>query len=145
MELLAKHPKLFARMSIYFATFIRFLLNILLIIVIGALVVGVYKAGHDLVQSLHKPLEDVLQEMLLNVVFIVALLEITITILGYLKDGKVHVRYIVDTMLIIMMNEVVSLWFKKPTFEEMAGVSLIIATLAFVRVTTIRFDTKDDS
>jgi uncharacterized membrane protein (DUF373 family) len=145
MELQAKHPKLFERLSVYFSTFIRLLLNILLIVVIGALVVGVFKAGIDLVQSIHKPLDTLLQQMLLDVVFIVALLEITITILGYLKDGKVHVRYIVDTILIIMLNEVVSLWFKKPSLEEMAGVAIIILTLAIVRVTTIRFDTKDDS
>jgi uncharacterized membrane protein (DUF373 family) len=145
MELLSKYPKLFARLSVYYSTFIRFLLNVLLIIIIGALVVGVFKAGHDLVTSLNKPLEAILQQMLLDVVFIVALVEITITILGYLKDGKVHVRYIVDTILIIMLNEVVSIWFKKPTLAEAGSLAIIIATLALIRISTILYDPKDAS
>lgn len=145
MELLAKNPKLFARLSIYFATVIRFSLNILLVIIIAALLVGVWKSGYDLFHSLSKPLDEILQKMLLDVVFIVALVEITITILGYLKDGKVHVRYIVDTIMIIMLNEIVGLWFKKPTLAEAGGIAIIIATLALVRISTILYDPKDAS
>jgi len=145
MELLAKNPKLFSKLSVYFSTFIRFLLNILMIIIIGALITGVIKAGIDLATSLHQPLEVLLQQILLDIVFIVALLEITLTILGYLKDGKVHVRYIVDTILIIMLNEIVTIWFKKPELDQMIGIAVIILALAFVRVTTIRFDAKDAS
>ena len=134
MKLIVKYPKLFERITIYFATIIRGLLNILLIITILALAVGVFKAGYDLFTSLHKSLEVILQQILLDVVFIIALVEITITILGYLKDGSVHVRYIVDTILIIMLNEVVSIWFKHPSFSDMAGLALMIGTLAAVRI-----------
>jgi uncharacterized membrane protein (DUF373 family) len=83
--------------------------------------------------------------MLLDIVFIVALVEIGITILGYLKDGSVHVRYIVDTILIIMLNEIVSLWFKKPDISQAAGIAIIIATLALVRVSVIRYAPIDPS
>ena len=71
--------------------------------------------------------------------FSVALVEIAMTILGYLKDGSVHVRYIVDTILIIMLNEVVSAWFHNASFERMGSLALIIATLAAVRVVALRF------
>jgi uncharacterized membrane protein (DUF373 family) len=143
MELETKNPKVFERLSIYMATGIRVLLNILLIVIIIALAIGVYKSGHDLITSLNKPLETLLQQMLLDVVFIVALVEISITILGYLKDGKVHVRYIVDTILIIMLNEIVSLWFTKPSLSIAGGLALIVATLALVRITTVKFAPTD--
>jgi len=139
MKLITKYPKLFTSITIYFSTFIRFLLNILIVVICAALVIGVFKSGYDLVTSLHKPLESLLQQMLLDIVFIVALVEITITILGYLKDGSVHVRYIVDTILIIMLNEIVSLWFKKPTLSQAGGIALIIATLALVRISVVKF------
>jgi uncharacterized membrane protein (DUF373 family) len=145
MELKAKYPKIFERISLYFSTVIRFLLNILLMVIVCALAVGVYKAGHDLFTSLHKPLDVLLQQMLLDIVFIVALVEIGITILGYLKDGSVHVRYIVDTILIIMLNEIVSLWFKKPDISQAGGIAIIIATLALVRVSVIRYAPIDPS
>jgi uncharacterized membrane protein (DUF373 family) len=139
MKLVAKYPKFFARLSVYFSTLIRVLLNILLIVITIALAVGVYKSGADLITSLHKPLEVLLQKMLLDTVFIVALVEIAITILGYLKDGSVHVRYIVDTILIIMLNEIVGFWFKDPSLEKAASISLIIAVLALVRITTVKY------
>jgi uncharacterized membrane protein (DUF373 family) len=143
MKLLTKYPKLFASISIYFSTLIRFLLNILIIVICVALVVGVFKSGYDLFTSLHEPLESLLQQMLLDIVFIVALVEITIVILGYLKDGSVHVRYIVDTILIIMLNEIVSLWFKKPTLSQAGSIALIIGTLALVRISVVKFAPTD--
>lgn len=139
MELRVKYQKLFDRIAVFFSTAIRFMLNALVLVVSCALIAGVFKSGYDLFTSLHRPLEEILQRVLLDIVFIVALVEISITILGYLKDGYVQVRYIVDTILIIMLNEVVSLWFRHPDLKDTIGISVIIATLALVRVVTIRY------
>jgi uncharacterized membrane protein (DUF373 family) len=139
MELRVKYQRLFDGLTVFFGTAIRIMLNALVIIISCALIIGVIKSGLDLFHSLNQPSEVILQKMLIDVVFIVALVEITTTILGYLKDGFVQVRYIVDTILIIMLNEVVSLWFKHPSLQEMIGLSIIIATLAAVRITTVRF------
>lgn len=139
MKLLPKYSQFFLQVTVLFSTFIRFVLNILLILLCVALIVGVYKSGLDLYQSLDKPLESILQKMLLDTVFIVALVEIAITVLGYLKDGQVHVRYIVDTILIIMLNEIVTLWFKHPKLEDMIGISIIVLSLALIRISVTRF------
>jgi len=139
MELRVRYQKFFDGIAVFFGTAIRIMLNFLVIIISVALIVGVIKSGYDLFTSLHLPLEKLLQKMLLDVVFIIALVEITITILGYLKDGAVHVRYIVDTVLIIMLNEIVSLWFRHADLQEAIGISIIIATLAFVRISTTRW------
>lgn len=143
MKLVVKHEQLFERLTVFYATAIRLLLNVLLIIVILALAVGIVKSGVDLWHSLRQPLDVILQDVLLDVVFIVALVEITLTILGYLKDGHVHVRYIIDTVLIIMLNEVVNMWFKHSSLSNAIGLSVIIATLAAVRVSAVRFSPKD--
>lgn len=142
MELHTKYPKLFERITVWFSTAIRFMLNALVIIISLALIVGVVKTGVDLYASLHRPLEYILQHLLLDVVFIIALVEITITILGYLKDGHVQVRYIVDTILIIMLNEIITIWFKGANLQQAIGLAVIILALAAVRITTIRFDSE---
>lgn len=139
MKLIVRYPELFERLSIYFSTCIRFLLNVLLVIIVAALAVGVFKAGYDLVTSINKPLEAILQQILLDAVFIVALVEITLTILGYLKDGRVEVRYIMDTILIIMLNEVITIWFKGASLDEAIGLSLMLATLGALRITAIKY------
>lgn len=142
MKLLAKYDNLFLHITVFFSTVLRFVLNALLVLLCFALVIGVIKSGYDLFTSLSDPLDQILQKVLLDTVFIVALLEISITILGYLKDGSVHVRYIVDTILIIMLNEIVVLWFRHPKLPEMIGISLIVLTLALIRVLVTRFAPK---
>ena len=144
MKLDVKHNKLFERISVWHATGIRMVLNLLLIITVLAIFVGVVKSGVDLWEGLRQPLDVILQNMLLDIVFIVALVEISITILGYLQEGKVHVRYIVDTVLIIMLNEIVSMWFKHPKLDYAISLSVIVATLAAVRIAVTRFAPKKE-
>lgn len=139
MKLTIRDPEIANKISLYFSAAIRIMLNILLVIVIAALAISVIKAGFELWRTLNQDLENILQQVLLDVVIILALTEIAITILGYLKDGHVHVRYIVDTVLIIMLNEVVSAWFKHHDFKSMAALSVIIATLAAVRVSVTKW------
>lgn len=143
VKLIVKHQRLFESLALSFATLIRILLNILLVLICVALASGIFKSGYDLFRAFHESLEAILQNMLLDVVFIVALVEISITILGYLKDGSVHVRYIVDTILVIMLNEFVSLWFGHPTLGQVSALCITVTTLAAVRITTIRFGPKD--
>lgn len=142
MRLISKYPRFFADVAVYFSTVIQILLNLLLVVIVIGFGVGVFKIGYDLIHSIRQPLEAILQQILLDVVFILALLEITITMLGYLKDGTVHVRYIVDTILIIMLNEIVSMWFKHPHLQDAIGLSIIVVSLAAVRISVVRYGPK---
>lgn len=139
MRLHVKFPKLFSAISVYIGTFIRIIINALLILICVALVFGVFKAGYDLFTSLGAPVEKLLPQLLVDTVFIVALIEISLLLIAYLKEGYVHVRYIVDTILIIMLNEFVVVWFDHPTVEKMLGLSAIAATLLLARITVVRF------
>ena len=144
VKLIVSHQKLFERLTIWLSTAIRLVLNVLLLITICALIVGIIKSGVDLFHALRQPLDIILQNVLLDTVFILAVVEITITLLGYLKDGRVHVRYIVDTVLIIMLNELVSMWFRHPKLENAISLSVIIATLAAVRVSVTKFSPRHE-
>lgn len=139
MKLNTPYERFFEKFSTFFSTGIRLLLNVLLVIIVAGLALGVYKAGVDVFGAINKPLEDLLQSLLLDTIFIVAMVEITITILSYLRDGYVHVRYIVDTILIVMLNEVVTIWLKDPSVEKAVGISVILATLAAIRVSVVKF------
>lgn len=138
-----KHEPIFDRLADWFGLGIRLILNVLIVIVTLALVVGIFKAGSELVHAFNQPLERILQNVLLDAVFILALLEITITILAYLRDGRVEVRYIVDTILIIMLNEIVTMWFKYPSLSNAIALSIIIAVLTAIRICLTKFNKTD--
>ena len=143
MKLATKKPKIFAETSLYLSTVVRVLLKLLAVIVVIALAAGVYKTGVDLVHFVGKPLEQFLQQILVDIVFILALTEITIMLVAYLQEGRVHVRYIVDMVLIIMLIEVVSAWFTKPKFEYFASLALIITVLGALRLSVTRLAPND--
>lgn len=142
MKLTAHREDKFDKVAVWFSTAIKVILCLLLAITTAALAIGLVKAGIDIYKSLNEPLETVLQNVLLDTVFIVALVEIMITVIAYLDDGKVHVRYIVDTILIIMLNEIVSMWFKHPDLKEAIGLSIVVATLAAIRVSLMLTEQK---
>ena len=139
MRLHVKFPKLFSAISVYIGTFIRIIINVLLVLICIALVFGVFKAGYDLFTNIGTPVDKLLPQLLVDTVFIVALVEISLLLMAYLKEGYVHVRYIVDTILIIMLNEFVVVWFDHPTLEKMIGLSIIVAALLVARFTVVRF------
>jgi uncharacterized membrane protein (DUF373 family) len=138
MKRAVTHEKYFERFSIWFATAIRVMVILLLVITVLALGVGIVKAGTGLFHSLRQPLDTILQNVLLDAVFILALVEISLTLLDYLREGRVQARYIVDTVLIIMLNEIVSMWFKHPKLQYAIALSIIVATLAGVRIALVR-------
>lgn len=139
MKLTVTHEKFFDRLSVWYATAVRIVLNLLLVIALLTLFIGILKSAADLFRAIHEPLQVVLQKVLLDTVFILALVEITLTLLGYLKNGRVQVRYIVDTILIIMLNEVVSMWFRHPDLKDAIGISVIILSLTAVRIAVTKF------
>ena len=145
MDLRVKYQRLFDKATVFFGTLIRLMLNALVIIISIAIVAGVVKAGIYLFTHLNAPLEELMRHMLLDIVYIIALIEITIVILGYLKDGAVHVRYIVDTVLIIMLNKVVSFWFEGGSLQEAIGLAILILTLGIIRITTIKWGPDRDT
>lgn len=143
MKLQSKKPRTFVEMSEIISTIIRISINLLLVVIICALVFGVFKAGYDLFTHLGDPVEKLLPEILVDTVFIVALVEISLLLLGYLRDGHMHVRYIVDTILIIMLNEFVVLWFDSPDMWKMLTLCAITATLVAARVFVTKFAPVD--
>lgn len=135
--------RLIKRTHDYSALAIRWLLNVLLVIIIFNLGVAIYKAALDSVHAFGEPLETILENLLLDIVFIVAVVEIATVVMGYLKDGRVHIRYIIDTVLAIIANEFVVVWLHKPTLQKIIGLCLSLVTLTFVRVLIARYVPED--
>jgi hypothetical protein len=51
----------------------------------------------------------------------------------------VKVTFIVDTVLVVMLTEVISLWFKGGTWEGIGSMALLLITLGVMRIVTVRY------
>lgn len=125
-----------------YSDIIRYLLYAVMVVIILALIVGIIKTGIDLFSSLRQPLNEILQKIVVDAVFIIALVEISVIVFGYLKNGSIRLRYIVDTILIIMIGEVISAWFRRPSLAQVGSLAIIIATLIVVRLGVMYIETN---
>ena len=60
---------------------------------------------------------------------ILALLEVFMTVLSYFEEGRVKVTYIIDTVLVVILTEVMVFWFKE---IEYTRIIMVIALVAFI-------------
>lgn len=110
----------------------------MLVIALGFLA-GIAHMVWDLRLFMNDEVEIAVRQLLLDSISLLALVELFRTIASYRQEGRVRVRFIVDTVIIIMLNEVLSIWLKGTTFFQTAPLLLIIITLIGVRVMSIRY------
>ena len=128
----------------FLSQLIPLILRLLVIVILIGLAGGIIKTLSDIRMIFHESVEESLRQLLLNVITLLAVVEVVKTVMSYLSEGRVKVTYIVDTVLIVMLNAVISLWFKGPTISDVLLLSIIIATLIFVRLLAIRFSPDTD-
>ncbi len=69
---------------------------------------------------------------------LLAVVEVFKTTLTYFSEGRVKVTFIVDTILVVMLTEIISLWFKEADQGKLLLLGAILLTLGAVRVVAVR-------
>jgi uncharacterized membrane protein (DUF373 family) len=118
---------------------IKLVLSLLIMTILLALTGGVIKTLLDLTLLLHHPVEVALRQIIIDTLILLAVVEVFKTTLTYFSEGRVKVTFIVDTILVVMLTEVISEWFKGVHVEQFAILGVILLTLAAIRVLAVRF------
>jgi len=118
---------------------IKLVLSLLILTILLALAGGVAKTFVDLGMLLHQPLEVAIRHIIVDTLLLLAVVEVFKTTLTYFSEGRVKVTFIVDTILVVMLTEVISKWFKGVNLNEFAVLGIILLALALVRVLAVRF------
>ncbi|WP_026362526.1 phosphate-starvation-inducible PsiE family protein [Geopsychrobacter electrodiphilus] len=129
--------------GICFETLCRSLLSLLLLVLLVGMAFGILRAGLDLIHNadLFAPagLHMAIKELIINVLMVLAVLELFRTVKAYFTEGRIKVTYIIDTALVVVITEVMGFWYRE---IEVARVGLAIAlmvALMGIRVMAIRF------
>ncbi len=118
---------------------IKLVLSLLILTILLALTGGVIKTLLDLTLLLHHPVEVALRQIIIDTLILLAVVEVFKTTLTYFAEGRVKVTFIVDTILVVMLTEVISEWFKGVHVEPFAILGIILLALAAIRVLAVRF------
>lgn len=118
---------------------IRFTLSLLIITILIGLVGGVLKTFLDLRLLLSADLEVALRHIIVDALTLLAVVEVLKTTLTYCSDGRVRVTFIVDTVLVVMLTEIISRWFSGGEWQQFAVLGGILLTLGTIRVVAVRY------
>jgi uncharacterized membrane protein (DUF373 family) len=118
---------------------IKLVLSLLILTILTALAGGVFKTFLDLKLLLQHPVEVALRQIIIDTLIILAVVELFKTTLTYFSEGRVKVTFIVDTILVVMLTEVIAQWFKGDHMTHLAILGAILLTLGAMRIMAVRF------
>ena len=136
--------RIISRLSTYDITRVweagtRFILSLLTLTILLGLAGGVVKTFLDLRLLLSTDVEVALRQVLVDTLTLLAVVEVLKTTLAYCSDGRVRVTFIIDTVLVVMLTEVISRWFTSGEWQQFAILGGIILTLGVMRIVAIRY------
>jgi len=126
-------------MSQWFVKGLKGVLSLLMGVLLLSLLAGVAKMAWDLRLFWAGELEVALRRIIIDALIVLAVVEVFRTVLAYFTEGRVKVTFIVDAVLVVMLTEVISLWFKGGTWEAFGSIAVLILTLGVMRIMAIRY------
>ena len=124
---------------------IKAVLCLLIITILMGLTGGVFRIFVSLQTLWSHPIEHFLRHLIVDTLIILAIVEVFKTTLTYFSEGRVKVTFIVDTILVVMLTEIISKWFSKTDPSQWIILGGILVVLAIVRVVAVQWSpTKTD-
>lgn len=117
---------------------IKGVLSLLILTILIALTGGVIKTFLDIRLLLDAPVEVGLRQIIVDTLILLAVVEVFKTTLTYFSEGRVKVTFIVDTILVVMLTEIISLWFKDADQAKLLSLGAIVLALGAVRIVAVR-------
>lgn len=114
-------------------------LSLLIVTILVGLAGGVIKTFLGLRLFLTADLDLGLRHLIVNTLMLLAVVEVLKTTLAYFSEGRVRVTFIVDTVLVVMLTEVISQWFTGGDWQKLAILAVVLITLGLIRVVAVRF------
>jgi len=120
------------------------LLWLLVAVLLGAVAVAIVQAGLELwscVRAIahHRSPAGPLKEVMISALTVLAFVEVFRTAMAYFIEGRVKVTYLVDTVLVALLTEILSFWHREMEPQRILLVIALLLALFFVRILAIRY------
>jgi len=133
-------------MNLIWVQGIKVVLSLLIVTILTAIAGGVLRTFLELHLLFTSPLEIALRQVIVNTLILLAIVEVFKTTLTYFSEGRVKVTFIVDTILVVMLTEVISMWFRDAPLEKWTILGGILLSLAVMRIVAVRWSpTRSDA
>lgn len=125
--------------SRFFEMSARVALSLLIVAILMTILAGIGCIFYDMrlifQQSFHSAFKTILVDMLT----VLAIVEVLRTAQAYFTEGRVKVTYIIDTVIVTVLTEVMAFWYKEMEWQEVAMFISLVLSLACIRIIAVRF------
>jgi len=118
---------------------IKVVLSLLIITILLGLMGGVFRIFLNLPTLFSHPIEQALRHLIVDTLIILAIVEVFKTTLTYFSEGRVKVTFIVDTILVVMLTEIISKWFTKADTSQWIILGGILMVLGIIRIVAVQW------
>lgn len=118
---------------------IGFLVGILMVCIYLWLLGGIVNLLFHLYTNILVDWSHGAETMIKQVVIMLAALELIRTLQSYLTLGRVKVTFILDAALVVLIGELISLWYGEYATSEIIVNILVISILTILRIITTKY------
>lgn len=125
--------------SVLYERLARWILSLLIIAILSSMMGGVILTILHLRLLFTMDIEHALRIVIIDVLTILAVLEMFRTVLAYFSEGRVKVTYIIDTVIVVLLTEIMACWFKEFNLYKMGMMALRVLILCIMRIFTVKY------
>lgn len=126
----------------FFESSARVLLSLLIVAILLAILAGIGCTVYDLRLVLGGDFHSAFKTVLVDMLTVLAIVEVLRTALAYFTEGRVKVTYIIDTVIVTVLTEVMAFWYRDMEWQEVAMVIALVLSLALIRIIAVRFSPR---
>ncbi len=130
------------KISRFFETSARVLLSFLIMAIFCAILAGIGYTFYDLRLVLQVEFHQFFKTIIVDMLTVLAMVEVLRTALAYFTEGRVKVTYIIDTVIVTILTEVMAFWYRDMAWEKIAMVIALVLSLAGVRIIAVRYSPR---
>lgn len=120
----------------------RTLLSLLIITILLAILAGTGYTLYDIRLVFDGNFHAASKVLLVDLLTVLAFVEILRTALAYFSEGRVKVTYIIDTVMVTVLTEVMAFWYKDMAWQQVGMVIALVLSLACIRIIAVRFSPR---
>ena len=130
------------RLNHWFETSAQALLFLFIVAILLTVLAGSLYTLYDLRLIVTQGFHHAFKPLLVDMLTVLAVVEILRTALAYFTEHRVKVTYIIDTVMVTVLTEAMVFWHREMTWEQVAMLISLIMALAVTRVITVRFSPR---
>jgi uncharacterized membrane protein (DUF373 family) len=130
------------KISRFFESSARALLSLLIVAILLAILAGIGCTVYDLRLVLHGDFHGAFKTLLVDMLTVLAIVEVLRTALAYFTEGRVKVTYIIDTVIVTVLTEVMAFWYRDMEWQEVGMVISLVLSLALIRIIAVQFSPR---